>query len=265
MLKNRLIPVLFLKHGWLVRSEGFEHHQNLGNPVAQVDRYSAWNVDELIYIDITPDDSYDTKRDDLGGVGSANPRTFLEIISLVASRSFMPLTVGGKIRTLEDARQRLRLGADKIMLNTQALADPEFITACAQEFGSQAVVVSVDVRGNRPGDYRVYSSAARHATAWEPAAWCAEAARRGAGEILLNAVDRDGAGIGYDLDLIRTAAEATPIPVIALGGVGDFTHFAKAVHAGAQAAAAGNIFNFKEHSYPLAKRQMKNQGINVRK
>lgn len=111
MLKNRLIPVLFLKHGWLVRSEGFEHHQNLGNPIAQVDRYNAWNVDELVYIDITPGDSYDTKRDDLGGPGSVNPATFLDIVRLVASRSFMPLTVGGKIRSLEDARQRLRLGA----------------------------------------------------------------------------------------------------------------------------------------------------------
>jgi len=263
MLKNRLIPVLFLKHGWLVRSEGFEHHQNLGNPVAQVDRYSAWNVDELIYIDITPDDSYDTKRDDLGGAGSANPRTFLEIVSLVASRSFMPLTVGGKIRTLEDARQRLRLGADKITLNTRALADPDFITACAREFGSQAVVVSVDVRG-AAGAYQVFSNSGRHATGWEPADWCAEAARRGAGEILLNAIDRDGAGAGYDLALIRAVSEATPVPVIALGGVGDFSHFASAIAAGAQAAAAGNIFNFKEHSYPLAKRQMKKQGINVR-
>ena len=264
MLKNRLIPVLFLKHGWLVRSEGFEHHQNLGNPVAQVDRYSAWNVDELIYIDITPDDSYDTKRDDLGGVGSANPSTFLEIVRLVASRTFMPLTVGGKIRTLEDARQRLRLGADKITLNSQALADPAFITACAEEFGSQAVVVSVDVRGGRSGAYEVFANAGRTATGQDPAAWCVEAARRGAGEILLNAIDRDGAGTGYDLALVEAVARATPIPVIALGGVGDFSHFAKAISAGAQAAAAGNIFNFKEHSYPLAKRAMKAAGINAR-
>jgi cyclase len=264
MLKNRLIPVLFLKHGWLVRSEGFEHHQNLGNPVAQVDRYSAWNVDELIYIDITPDDSYDTKRDDLGGVGSANPSTFLEIIRLVASRAFMPLTVGGKIRTLEDARQRLRLGADKITLNTQALTDPTFISACAEEFGSQAIVVSVDVRGMRPGEYQVFADAGRTATGRDPVRWCEEVARRGAGEILLNSIDRDGDGGGYDLALIRAVAGATQIPVIALGGVGDFSHFAKAIEAGAQAAAAGNIFNFKEHSYPLAKRQMKKQGINVR-
>lgn len=265
MLKYRLIPVLFLKHGWLVRSERFEHHQNLGNPVAQVDRYNAWNVDELAYIDITPDESYDTKRDDLGGVGSVNPGTFLDIVRLVASRSFMPLTVGGKIRTLEDARQRLRLGADKITINTQALVDPEFITACAREFGSQAVVVGVDVRGGSADSYEVFSHSARRAAGWKPADWCVEAARRGAGEILLNSVDRDGAGRGYDLELIRTVSAVTPIPVIALGGAGDFAHFGSAIAVGgAQAAAAGNIFNFKEHSYPLAKRQMKKEGINVR-
>lgn len=265
MLKHRLIPVLFLKHGWLVRSEGFEHHQNLGNPIAQVDRYNAWNVDELVYIDITPDDTYDTKRDDLGGAGSVNPGTFLDIVQLVASRSFMPLTVGGKIRTLEDARQRLRLGADKITINTQALVDPDFIDACAREFGSQAVVVGIDVRGSSPDSYEVFSHSARTATGWRPAEWSAEAARRGAGEILLNAVDRDGAGRGYDLELVRAVSAATPIPVIALGGVGDFAHFGKAISiGGAQAAAAGNIFNFKEHSYPLAKRQMKKEGIDVR-
>ena len=264
MLKKRLIPVLFLKHGWLVRSEGFEHHQNLGNPVAQVDRYSSWNVDELIYIDITPDDTYDTKRSDLGGVGAVNPSTFLDIVRLVGSRSFMPLTVGGKIRTLEDGRLRLRLGADKITLNSQAIADPAFITACAQEFGSQAVVVSVDVRRGGTHHYEVFSHFGRTATGLDPVAWCKEAARRGAGEILLNSIDRDGAGIGYDLDLIRAVSAATPVPVVALGGVGAFSHFADAIGAGAEAAAAGNIFNFKEHSYPLAKRKMKASGIDVR-
>src|SRR5262249_45520694 len=140
VLKNRLIPVLFLKHGWLVRSELFSIHQNLGNPTAQVSRYKTWDVDELIYIDITPDERYDIRRDDLGGAGFSNPSNFIDIVKLVAAQCFMPLTVGGKIRTIEDCRLRLRLGADKIMLNTQALVSPAFVAVCAEEFGSQAVV-----------------------------------------------------------------------------------------------------------------------------
>ncbi len=264
MLKNRVIPVLFLKHGWLVRSELFSIHQNLGNPTAQVARYSAWDVDELIYIDITPDDTYDIRRDDLGGSGFSNPDNFLDIVKLVASQCFMPLTVGGKIRTLEDARVRLRSGADKITLNTASLADPGFVTACAREFGSQAVVVSVDAREVN-GRHEVFAGLGRQPTGRDPVDWCREVESCGAGEILLNSIDKDGIATGYDLALLSRVAEAVTIPVIALGGVGDFEHFAKGIlEGGAQAVAAGNIFHFKEHSYPLAKRYLKRRGINVR-
>jgi len=265
MLKNRLIPVLFLKHGWLVRSEQFRYHQNLGNPLTQVGRYNTWNVDELIYIDITPDDHYDILRDDLGGVGYENPRDILDIIRLVSKECFMPLTFGGKIRTLEDIRRRLALGADKVTINTQALADPSFITAAAEEFGSQAIIVSIDVLKNDDGTYEVYTQLGQEPTGRTPATWAKEVEERGAGEIFLNSIDRDGMANGYDLDLIRRVVDNTHIPVIACGGVGKHQDFARGIiEGGASAVAAGNIFHFKEMSYPLAKKDLKKVGLNVR-
>jgi cyclase len=265
MLKTRVIPVLFLKRGFLVRSELFTTHQNLGNPTTQVSRFNTWNVDELIYIDITPDGIYDIQRDDLGGAGFSNPNNFLDIVKLVATQCFMPLTVGGKIRTLEDARLRLRLGADKITLNTAALANPGLITTCAEEFGSQAVVLSIDVRRHDDGRYEVFSDLGARARGRDPVAWCREGQDRGAGEILLNAIHRDGVATGYDIALLKSVVDAVEIPVIALGGVGDYEHLAQGVtEGGAQAVAAGNIFNFKEHSYPLAKRYLRQRGIDVR-
>lgn len=266
MLKQRLIPVLFLKNGWLVRSELFRIHQNLGNPVAQVDRYNTWDVDELIYIDITPDDTYGLGRDDLGrGSGGEDLGTLEDILRHVARRCFMPLTFGGKIRTLDDARARFAWGADKIAINTQALADPGFITACATEFGSQAVVVSVDVQRHDDGRLEVIGDLGRAPTDRDPVEWCREVEARGAGEILLNAIHRDGTAEGYDLDLVRAVAAATTVPVIALGGAAANADFAAVLaEGGAHAAAAGNMFHFREHSYPLAKKALKRQGANVR-
>ena len=141
MLKNRLIPVLFLKNGFLVRSELFSNHQKLGNPYAQVTRYNDWDVDELIYLDITREGNYEN-RSDLGDV--KNLKTFEEIIKEVSSKCFMPLTFGGGIKTIDDARSRFELGSDKITINSQAIKDPNFITQLAEEFGSQAIILSID-------------------------------------------------------------------------------------------------------------------------
>lgn len=263
MLKNRLIPVLFLRNGYLVRSEGFTLHQNIGNPVAQVQRYNAWDVDELIYIDITRDGSHDNQRSDLGGIQGA-PKTIGEIIQVVAAKCFMPLTFGGGIRTLEDARRRFELGADKVTINSQALSEPAFITALAREFGSQAVVVSIDAKQALEG-CRVFDEWGSHDTGLTPQGWAHEAQERGAGEILINSIDRDGKADGYDLELISTVVQATRIPVIACGGVGNYDHFGQViVEAGAAAAAAGNIFHFKELAYPMAKRHLEKVGLNFR-
>ena len=264
MLKNRLIPVLFLRNGYLVRSEGFTLHQNLGNPVAQVERYNAWDVDELIYIDITCDGGHDNQRSDLGGIQGGAPQTIDEIIQVVAAKCFMPLTFGGGIRTLEDARRRFELGADKVTINSQALREPAFITALAREFGSQAVVVSIDAKQGLEG-FRVFDEWGGRDTGLTPQGWALEAQERGAGEILINSIDRDGKANGYDLELIRSVVQATRIPVIACGGVGNYDHFGQAiVEAGAAAAAAGNIFHFKELAYPMAKRHLKKVGLNFR-
>jgi cyclase len=265
MLKTRLIPVLFLKHGWLVRSERFLVHQNLGNPVTQVERYNAWDVDELIYIDITPDNKYDTGRDDLGGYGFKNPHSILDIVSLVSKKCFAPLTVGGRIRTLEDIRQRLASGADKVTINTRALEDHKFITAAAKEFGSQAIVVSIDAFCNGHGKYEVFTNLGKVRTALSPEKWAMEVEERGAGEIFLNSIDRDGMAIGYDVDLIKKVVAKTSIPVIACGGVGKYGDFVVGIEkGGASAVAAGNIFHFKEMSYLLAKAELKKAAVNVR-
>ncbi len=263
MLKNRLIAVLYLKNGFLVRSEGFDLHQRLGNPVAQVTRYNAWDVDELIYIDISRKRDYDLNRDDLGGV--ENARSIEEIIPIVAKKCFMPLTFGGWIRTLDDISLRMSLGADKVTINTQALADPEFITAAAQRFGSQAIVVSIDALCHEDGRHEVFSGWGKEATGRRPEEWAMEAEERGAGEIFINSIDRDGSAKGYDLELIRKVTEVTGIPVIACGGVGRHAHFKEGLEqGGASAVAAGNIFNFKEMSYVLAKRYLRKDGLNVR-
>lgn len=257
--------MLFLKHGWLVRSELFRIHQNLGNPVAQVERYNDWNVDELIYIDITPGDFYDRQRTDLGGDGSQNPAVLSEIISLVASKCFMPLTFGGKIRTLEDIRVRLGRGADKITLNTRALEDPSFITSAAHEFGSQAIVVSIDVRRDSSSHLEVFGSFGAQPTGRDPVEWAREAQDRGAGEIFLNSIDRDGTAEGYDVALINAVVSATTIPVIACGGAGSYSDFSGLMRdTDVSAVAAGNIFHFREMAYPLAKQTLRKAGANVR-
>lgn len=265
MLKDRLIPVLFLRNGYLVRSESFQVHQNLGNPVAQVERYDAWDVDELIYIDITRSGHHDYQRSDLGGLRGVLPATFEEIIPVVAEKCFMPLTFGGGIRTLEDARRRFESGADKITVNTQALQDPSFISALAHEFGSQAVVVSIDARLIEGGAHQVFSQWGSVPTGRDPRDWAREAQERGAGEILINSIDRDGKACGYDIELIRGVVEATSVPVIACGGAGNYDHFVDVFRQARPAAvAAGNLFHFKELAYPMAKRHLKKHALNVR-
>lgn len=263
MLKVRLIPVLFLKDGYLVRSESFKIHQNLGNPVAQVQRYNLWNIDELIYIDISESNIYSKKRLDMGE--SDIPSNISELITVVSKNCFMPLTFGGKIRSIEDISIRMSLGADKVSINTQAYADPDFIGYSSKKFGSQAIVVSIDYKLNDKGENKVYVDRGTKETEYSPEDWAIEAERRGAGEILLNSIDRDGLASGYDTTVIKSVVSSTKIPIIACGGVGEFSDFAKGIEEGnADAVAAGNIFHFRELSYPLAKKFLKRKGLNTR-
>lgn len=261
MLKHRLIPVLLLKDGLLVRSESFKIHQIIGNPVHEVQRFNEWNVDELIYLDISREQNYDLRRDDAKIKNLDDPLTILDEVSKTC---FMPLTWGGGIRTLDDIRMRISRGADKITLNTAAFQTPELITQASKVFGSQAVVISIDVLRHNDGRLEVFVDGGKQATGLDPAEWAKQVEMLGAGEILINSIDRDGTGVGYDLDLIRKVTAATTLPVIALGGVGRYEHYAEGIKAGASAVAAANIWHFKELSDRGGKRALAKAGVPVR-
>lgn len=261
MLKKRLIPVLLLQNGLLVRSEGFRIHQVIGNPIHEVERFNQWNVDELIYLDISRDDHYDLRRDDARIKNIGGP---LEILDAVSKSCFMPLTWGGRIRTVEDMRLRFARGADKIAINSEAWRNPNLVTEGAKTFGNQAIVVSIDARRGDSGNHQVFIDGGRTPIGLTPEKWARQVEDLGAGEILLQSIDRDGSGRGYDLELISRVVDVTNIPIIALGGVGRFEDYAKGIQSGASAVAAANIWHFKELADRAGKRALQRAGINVR-
>ena len=262
MVKKRIIPVILMKNGHIVQSKRFQRHQVLGNPTTMVGRFSNWFCDELIYLDISRDAGYDLDRDDLN---YPNRSGILELVDDVSKKCFMPLTVGGGIRTMEDAAQRLAHGADKVSINTQAFLAPRFISEAAGRFGSQCIVVSIDARLNGPGDWEVMIDRGRTPTGKSPRQWAIEAQGHGAGEILLNAVDRDGLGTGYDISLVRSVTTAVGIPVIALGGVGSWDHLCAGLdEGGADAVAAANIFQYTENAVYEARKALFERGYPVR-
>jgi cyclase len=261
MKKRRLIPVLLLRNGWLVQSKQFRRWQNLGNPVTAVKRLSEWASDELIYLDISREDTYDLRRDDLG---NPNRSSIFDIIQDVSKAAFMPITIGGRIRTLNDIEKRLELGADKVCINTKALEEPRFIETAAKEFGSQCIVVSIDYK-KVDGENRVMKAWGTQPTERSPDSWAREVEVLGAGEVLLNSIERDGMRLGYDLDLIGEVAERVRIPVIACGGVGSWEHLAEGLQqTRADAVAAANIFHFTDQSVFLAKKHLVEAGLDVR-
>jgi imidazoleglycerol phosphate synthase cyclase subunit len=260
----RLIPVLLLKHGMIVRSQLFKVHQVIGNPMSSVERYSHWNVDELVVLDISRgDEGHDLRRDDLQQQYAGD--TVIDVLREIANVCFMPLTFGGRIRTLRDIEARLAAGADKVTLNTAALYEPAFVEAAARRFGSQCIVASIDALKMPNGRYEVFADGARRSTGRDADAWAREVESLGAGEIFLNSIDRDGSGHGYDLDLVSSVTGAVKIPVVACGGVGRYDHFPTAIlEGGAAAAAAANIFHFFELSYSHGKQACLNVGVPMR-
>lgn len=261
MIKTRLIPVLYIKNGLIVRSEGFSYHQNIGNVVDEAQRYNEWGVDELIYIDISREKHYDLRRDDLN-IKSYN--SIENIIREIARVCFMPLTFGGGIRNLEAIDYRIKNGADKITLNTGAFEKPELISQAAKKHGSQCVVISIDYKiiNSQP---IVFTNFGQKNTKISIFSWIKKCEKLGAGEIFLNSIDRDGKANGYDLDTISKVVKSTKLPVIACGGAGDLNDFVNlAKNANVSAIAAGNIFHFTELSYPNAKKLLKNEGLNFR-
>lgn len=261
MKKKRLIPILLLRNGWLVQSKGFKKYQNLGNPVTSVKRLSEWASDELIYLDISRDEQYDMRRDD---IGHPNRNNIFDIIEDVSKVTFMPITIGGKIRTLKDIEERLSRGADKISINTKPLENKEFIKDAAKEFGSQCIVVSIDVK-LIDDKYFVMSEGGKKQTNYNSVEWAKICESEGAGEILLNSIDRDGMKTGYDIQLLKMVSQAVKIPVIACGGAGQWEHFAEAFReTNVDAVAAANIFQHIDQSVYLAKKYLYEHKFNVR-
>lgn len=261
MLKHRLIPILLLKNGQLVRSEDFSTHQIIGDPIHEVQRFNEWNVDELIYIDITKGEYSFVGRSDHKTKISNNP---LDILDKVSKTCFVPLTWGGRIRTFDDAAERFRRGADKITLNKTLFDNPSVVSQISKRYGAQAVVASIDVFRHTDGKCEVFTNGKETPTGRDPVTLAKEIENLGAGEILLQSINRDGTGQGYDLDLIADVSAAVSIPVIACSGVGMYEHYAKGIEAGASAVAAANIWHFKEMSDRNGKRALKRAGVHIR-
>lgn len=249
MLRVRVIPCLDVKDGRVVKGVQFVGLRDAGDPVEQARAYDAAGADELMFLDITASHE---RRD-----------TILEVVARTADVCFMPLSVGGGIRQVEDARRLLLAGADKISINTAAVENRDLIAGCADAFGSQAVVVAIDAKRAGAG-WEVFTYGGRKAAGLDVVDYAVEAVARGAGEILLTSMDRDGAKTGYDLDLIRQVTSAVSVPVIASGGAGNAQHLVDAVKAGADAVLAASIFHFGEVGIGEAKAAMAAAGIPVR-
>ena len=230
MLKLRVIPCLDVKDGRVVKGVNFISLRDAGDPVEQAAVYDAAGADELCFLDIT--------------ASHENRDTILDVVSRTAARVFLPLTVGGGIRSVEDMRRLLLAGADKCSINSAAVARPELVGEAARKFGSQCVVVAVDAKQVGPGRWHVFTHGGRRDTGIDAVRWCREVADLGAGEILLTSMDRDGTGEGFDLDLLRAVCTAVRVPVIASGGVGALPHFVEGAQAGATGLLAASVFHF---------------------
>jgi cyclase len=256
VLAKRVIPCLDVHAGQVTRGVQFGRAEkgelrNVGDPVQLALTYNAQGADELVFFDIT---------------ASAHGRaTMVGVIEQVATQCFMPLTVGGGIRSVEDMGVMLHAGADKVSINSAALANPELIRAGAEKFGSQCIVVSIDARRTEPDTWRVFSHGGRRETGWEAVAWARHAVGLGAGEIVLNSIDADGTRRGYDLEITRRISEAVGVPVVASGGAGNLDHMVEVLVAGrADAVLAASIFHEGTHTVGEVKRHLRAAGIPVR-
>jgi len=246
----RVIPCLDVDAGRVVKGVNFVNLRDAGDPVELASRYDEEGADEVVFLDITASSS---ARD-----------TIVDVATRTAEQCFIPFTVGGGIRGVEDARRLLRAGADKVSVNTAAVSRPQVITELSDEFGAQCVVVAIDAR-RAPGGFEVFTHGGRKPTGLDAVSWAAECQRLGAGEILLTSMDRDGTKDGYDVELTRAVSEACDLPVIASGGVGTLDHLVEgALEGKADAVLAASIFHFGEFTVAEAKAHMAAAGITVR-
>ena len=251
MLTKRIIPCLDVTAGRVVKGTKFLELRDAGDPVECAVAYNNQGADELVFLDIT--------------ATSDNRGTMVDVVARTAERCFMPLTVGGGIRSVADMKIMLQAGADKVSVNSAAVYDPQLINQGAETFGSQCIVVAIDAKRNGDGTWRVYTAGGRKPTELDAVAWAREAAERGAGEILLTSMDADGTKAGYDIELYQAVNAAVNIPVIASGGAGSVEHMVDVLEAGrADAVLAASIFHFGEMTVGDVKRRLAERGVPVR-
>ena len=255
MLKVRLIPCLDVKDGRVVKGVRFVDLRDAGDPVAAAQAYDAAGADELCFLDIT--------------ASHENRGILLDVVQRTAEACFMPLTVGGGVRTVEDIRRLLLAGADKVSINTAAVKNPRFVREAAEKFGDQCIVVAIDAKRvtppGEPARWEIFTHGGRNPTGIDAVAFAQEVAALGAGELLVTSMDRDGTQAGYDLPLVRAIADSVPVPVIASGGVGTLDHLVEGVRDGhASAVLAASIFHFGTYSIAEAKAHMANAGLQMR-
>jgi cyclase len=247
---KRVIPCLDVDRGRVVKGTSFVDLRDAGDPVELASRYDLAGADELVFLDIT--------------ATSDQRETVVELARHAADEVFIPFTIGGGIRSVTDAQAVLDAGADKVSVNSAALARPELIDELAAQFGAQCVVVAIDAKRGEAGSWEAYVAGGRRPTGRDAIAWAREAAERGAGEILLTSMDRDGSNAGYDLELTAAVAEAVSVPVIASGGAGEMAHLVDALNAGADAVLCASIFHYGQHTVAEVKRYLADAGIPVR-
>ena len=251
MLKARVIPCLDVKDGRTVKGVNFVDLVDAGDPVEQARIYDGQGADELCFLDIT--------------ASHENRDTLFGVVNRTAEQCFMPLTVGGGVRTVDDIRKLLIAGADKVSINTAAVHRPDFVAEAARKFGSQCIVVAIDAKAAGPDRFEIFTHGGRRGTGIDAVAWARRMTGNGAGEILLTSMDRDGTGEGFDIDLTRRIADAVPVPVIASGGVGTLDHLVAGVReGGATGVLAASIFHFGTHTIAEAKAHMAEAGVPVR-
>ena len=250
MLKLRVIPCLDVKDGRVVKGVNFVQLRDAGDPVEQAALYDRMGADELTFLDITA--SHEARG------------TLLDVVARTAERVFLPLTVGGGVRSTEDMRALLLAGADKCSMNSAAVAHPGLVREAAERFGSQCVVVAVDARRSAPGRWEVFTHGGRNGTGRDAVEWCRQVAALGAGEILLTSMDRDGTAEGYDLDLLRAVCGAVRVPVVASGGVGKLADFVDGARAGATGLLAASVFHFGRFTVNDVKAALAEAGLPVR-
>ena len=258
--KNRLVVIIFFKNGNVVQSKLFKQHKIVGDPYTIIDRLSAWNADEVIYLNIRPESSHLSRQDKK----IKYENNFDKIIQFVGKKAFMPLTVGGGIKNLNDVNKYFEFGADKISINSAIINNPQLIYQCSKIYGSQSIIASIDIKIDSENLYSAFVNNGKEKIMLNLSDYIKKIEDLGAGELLINNIDRDGMGNGYDFNLLRLVQKTSKLPIIFAGGVGEFKHLSEGIKNNLNSVAAGNIFHYTENSYYEANKFLNEHGCNTR-